>query len=478
MLYQELADNIRLQIDNGLYQAGDRLRSVRELARERQVSLSTVVQAYQQLEAQGVIEARPQSGFYVRAKTIMPPTRLPKPRAKPMLVTKGMQIMQMVAAANDQRLLSLGCASPSLELLPSKALQRHLVAAAREQPDNLSRYFSLLGNYELRQQIARLTEHAGVTVTPDDIVITNGCQEALSLALRAIARPGDVIAVESPTYYGILQAIEGEGMRALEIPTDVRTGISLEALKFALDQWPVKAVVAMPTHSNPLGATMPETNKSALVSMLAERGIALIEDDVHAEFTATQRPPAAKHYDRHDGVLLCSSLSKTLAPGYRVGWIIAGQYQDRVAHLKYVSSLASPGITQLAAARYLASGSYERHVRELRRTYIKQLHQLSEAVTRYFPSGTKASMPDGGMILWLELPQKISGTKLYERALERGIAIVPGTLFSTQNKYEHFVRLSCGALWTQRSENAVKVLGELAHAMVGEQQEKRSAAIS
>jgi len=466
MLYERLAEALRTQISQGVYPTGGRLHSVREQSRLHSVSQSTVVLAYQQLEAEGLIEARPQSGFYVRERSTnrsCPETTLPKPRTRPLSVNVGQHIMQVVDACRDPQLIHFSTASPSADLLPVASFNRALTQAMRNDPTHFARYESRLGNPLLRQHIARLSLEAGIEVSSDDIIVTNGCQEALSLALRAVANSGDVIAVESPTYYGILQAIERYGMKVLEIPTHARDGISIEALRFAMDQWPIKAVVAMPTYSNPIGSTMPESNKQALMQLLNERDVALIEDDVHAEFCGVnQRPKAVKHYDTQARVLLCSSFSKTIAPGLRVGWILPGShYFDRVAQLKYITTLATAGLQQAALAEFLSHGAYSRHVKQLKRTYRTQQQRMSEAIAHYFPVGTKAAIPDGGTVSWIELPNKISSWKLFELALQHGISIVPGSLFSTQKKYEHFIRLCWGGAWTARTEQALRKLGQL-----------------
>ncbi|MBI2380272.1 MAG: PLP-dependent aminotransferase family protein [Gammaproteobacteria bacterium] len=475
MLYENIADNLRNQLDKGVYRPGDRLSSVRALSRQLGVSISTVIQAYQLLEDQGLIEARPQSGYYVRPQSQRrcPETRLPKPRSKPMTVDKGELIMEVLETLKDPSLVQLGTASPSADLLPIKELNRIMTGLLKDDPLAVVRYEATPGNLELRTQIARLLPGAGVELSPEELVITNGCQEAVVLALRAVAGAGDIIAVQSPTYYGGLQAIQSLGMKALEIPSDPREGISLDALGLALEQWPIKAVLVMPTCSNPLGCSMPEARKEALVNLCAEAGVPIIENDAHAEFVTdpgltghANRPKAAKHYDKTGNVLLCSSFSKTLAPGYRIGWIAAGAYQAKLNYLKYVSNLASPALVQQTLAQFLAKGGYERHVRKMRQLYCRQREQMAEAIHRYFPEGTKSA--HGGMVAWVELPGRISGFELYRRALERKISIVPGALFSAQKKYEHYVRLSCGGLWTPTIERAMAVLGESAGQLVVE----------
>ncbi len=471
MLYQQIAETVRQQIQTGLYGAGDRLISVRRLATEKAISVSTAVQAYQLLESEGLIEARPQSGYYVRRRQLptMPTTRLPKPASRPMNVSTGEMIMEVLETLKNPELVPLGAAQPAADLLPVAALNRCVSDVLRREPASLFRYEGTTGNLPLREQIVRLMVQAGVACSADEIVITNGGQEAMLLAIRAVAQPGDVIAVESPTYYGVLQAIQSLGMKALEIPTDAKEGMSLDALKLALEQWPIKAVFAMPTCSNPLGSSMPDAKKQALLQLLKEHDLPLIENDEHAEFaSAGGRPVAAKHYDNDGRVLLCTSFSKTLAPGCRVGWMLPGRYLDQITYLKYVSNLATTSLTQRAIARFLAGGGYERHVRKLRQIYVRQQAQLSQAIFHSFPPGTKSSHPAGGMVIWVELPNKLSGFALYRRALEKGISIVPGRLFSVQNKYEHFIRLSCGGIWTPTIERAVLTLGQLAQQLLNE----------
>lgn len=469
MLYETVAEQVRGLLDKGVYRPGDRLISVRKLAQQLSVSISTVVQAYQLLEDQNLIEARPQSGYYVRPQAAgqYPETRLPKPASRPMMVDKGELIMEVLETLKDPSLVQLGTASPSADLLPLTALNRLMAGLLKEDPLAVVRYEATPGNLELRTQIARLMVSAGVEVAPEDVIITNGCQEAVTLALRAVASAGDVIAVQSPTYYGGLQAIQSLGMKALEIPSDPREGISLEALRLAFEQWPIKAVLIMPTCSNPVGCSMPEDKKKALVELAAEFNVALIENDAHAEFSSlSNRPRAAKHYDGEAKVMLCSSFSKTLAPGYRIGWIIPGIHFDKVNYLKYVSNLSTPSLPQKTLARFLARGGYDRHVRKMRQIYARQQCLLADAIHRYFPSGTKTS--HGGMVAWVELPARISGFELYRRALEQKISIVPGSLFSAQKKYEHYVRLSCGGLWTPALESSLAILGAIARQLVEE----------
>jgi DNA-binding transcriptional MocR family regulator len=302
----------------------------------------------------------------------------------------------------------------------------------------------------------------GCALEPDDFVITSGCAEAIHLALQAVCRPGDLVAVESPTYFGILQALEAQGLRALEIPTHSRDGISLDALSFALENHPVRAVVVISNFSNPLGCCMPEENKRALVELLARYQVPLIEDDIYGELAFhAQRPGVAKVFDRQGLVLLCSSFSKDISPSYRVGWIAPGRFRKRVEQLKMATNIATAVLPQLAIARFLESGGYDRHLRSIRRAYAQKVAQMTQAVLAYFPEGTRVSSPAGGFVLWVQLPGEVDSLALYQRALAAGITLAPGHIFSATAKYRSFIRLNA-AYMNFAGERALARLGGLA----------------
>ncbi|HYT58526.1 MAG TPA: PLP-dependent aminotransferase family protein, partial [Haliangiales bacterium] len=296
----------------------------------------------------------------------------------------------------------------------------------------------------------------------DEIVITCGCQEALNLCLRAVARPGDAIAIESPTYYGILQIIEALGMKACEIPTFPRDGVCLDELVKRLNCCRIKACVFSLNYSNPLGSCMPDGKKERLVKILAERDVPLIEDDLYGNLShSPHRPKTAKAFDKHGLVLLCDSFSKTLAPGSRVGWTAPGRFKTQVEHLKFISSIGTAMLPQMAIAEFLANGGYDHHLRRLRRFYAEQVPRISQAITRYFPEGTKVTRPAGGYVLWVELPPRVNSLDLFQRALAEKISIAPGPIFSPTKKFRNFIRLSCGAPWSEAMDQALLKLGQL-----------------
>ncbi len=461
-LYESVADQLRELVDKGVYNYGEKVPSVRRLSEQFEVSTTTVVEAYRLLEDQGVLEAKPQSGHYVarRAPDLEEPRdTCPKPDNAVPVTTSDLDLKVMEDNLNRD-FVRLGGADTATDLLPTKRLQKCIARAAADET-SLTVYDLPPGCHELRVALARLGVSAGMHCSPDDIILTNGCQEALTLCLRAVCTPGDVVAIESPTFYGQLQAIEMLGLRVLEIPSHPVEGMSLDALELALDQMPVRAVLVTPSHNNPTGSCMSAENRRELVEMLEAAEVPLIEDDVYGElgYTST-RVPAAASFDRSGNVLYCSSLSKTLAPGFRLGWTIAGRYQKDVHKLKALTNLASPSVLALGMAFYLMGNSYDRTLRTQRREYARRVRAMREAILKEFPRGTRVSDPCGGFVLWVELPRRIKTLELYGQARAQGVIYAPGPLFSAGRRYSHCLRLDASE-WGPEAAEAVKILGEL-----------------
>ncbi len=463
-LYERVASRIATLIEHGTLRPGERVPSVRRLQRHEQVSLATVMQAYRVLENQGLIEARPQSGHYVRPRVWHRPEEPGKstPAVRATRVNSSELVKRVLRAARDPSFTPLGAALPDPQLLPTLQLSRAMAAVGRRSPHQANSYDVSPGNAVLRVQIARRAMDAGCTLSPDDIITTCGCQEALCLCLRTVARPGDTIAVESPTYFGVLQILEALGLKVCEIPTYPREGVCLDELAGRLDACRIKACLFMLNFSNPLGSCMPDGKKARLVEMLAERNIPLIEDDIYGDLAfSPERPKAAKAFDRKGLVLLCSSFCKTLAPGYRVGWAVPGRFRDEVEHWKFVSSLGTATLPQLAIADFLADGGFDRHLRRLRRVCAEEVDRVTRAVARYFPEGTRVTRPAGGYVLWVELPRHINSVELFEQALAERISIAPGPIFSPAQRFQHFIRLNCGNVWSDQIESALVRLGQI-----------------
>lgn len=461
--YERLAADIVRLIESGTFRAGDRIPSVRQQSHREGASVTTVLQAYYLLEAQGWIEARPRSGFFVRSPlpTALPEPDISSPELDPTQVSVWELVLMVLRDTLNPDLVQLGAAHPNPTLTATSKLNRLLASIARRMGDDSGLYDLPPGCRALRVQIAQRAVASGCHLTPGDIVTTSGCSEAISLCLRAVCRPGDTVALESPICFDTLQALEVMGLQALEIPTHPRDGISLEALRFAIDHNPVQACLVISNFNNPLGSCIPDASKRALVGLLAERDIPLIENNIFGEiYFDDQRPSVAKAYDRKGLVMLCSSFSKDLCPGYRVGWVAPGRFRPTVEWLKYTSTLATPTLQQLAIAQFLASGSYDYHLRRIRRTYARNLAALSHAVRRSFPEGTRVTRPAGGFLLWTQLPDGVDSLELYKLALKAGIALTPGHIFSATDRYHNFIRLNA-ANWSSAAGRAIERLGDL-----------------
>ena len=468
--YQALADDIEASIRTGVLRPGDRLPSVRRTCEARGVSASTVFQAYYLLEARGLVRARERSGYYVSAGAGQRPAsvlRPMQPQETSIAVDVSEYVFEVLQASMTPGVVAFGAAFPSPRLFPLARLGQSLAASAQA----LGRWSSVddftPGNPALRRQIALRYLADGLQVPAEEIIVTNGALEALNLCLAAVTRPGDRVVVESPTFYGALQALARRGLQAVEIPTEAREGVDLAALEHAIVRHRPAACWLMTSFQNPLGSLMPDAKKQALVGLLAHYGVPLIEDDVYAElYFGDKRPLPAKAFDRTGSVLHCGSFSKCLAPGYRLGWAAPGRFAKAVARHKLTSTLGSSAPMQLALADYLQQGGFDKHLRRLRQTLASRQARCVQAVTAFFPPGTRMTQPLGGYFVWVELPPGVDVLQLHRQALEHGISIAPGPIFSASGGFAQGMRLNYGQEWTEHTETALATLGQLAHRLL------------
>ena len=462
--YERLAADLTESITSGVLPAGARLPSVRASSEARGLSASTVFQAYYLLEARGLVRARDRSGYYVLPQATLPPepaASLPT-RARTRVDVSEL-VFSVLQSTKRRDVVPFGSAFPSPHAFPLAKLGRTLGRVARElEPwrvvDDVA-----AGNLELRRRIAVRAVTHGVRIATSELVITNGAMEALNLCLGVLTKPRDAVLIEAPCFYAALQAIERLDLRAVAVRTDPREGIDLEALEHALVREKPRACWLMTSFQNPLGSTMPEAKKRALVELLSRHDVPLIEDDVYAELhLGAARPLPAKAFDTKGLVLHCSSFSKTLAPGYRIGWVAAGRFAEAVARAKLTTSLSSPVPNQAALAEYLEGGDFDRHLRTLREALTRQQADLLRAIAEHFPAGTTATRPSGGYFTWVELPLEVDALSLHRLALDENVSIAPGPIFSAHRGFSSCVRLNYGYPWTPRLEKAVATLGRLA----------------
>lgn len=498
-LYAQVADRLENLIRKGLLKTGDKLSSVRTLSREQGISMSTAYKAYSQLEQRGLIEARTKSGYYIRysprAYPGVPDPPAPadmrglwpgageRPAAMDVRRLSNADILDKVLTnLPDDTIVRFSLATPSVELLPTARLNKTLMEAIRRSPNSCVGYDQVQGNTLLRQQIALQAFRWGGSVKPEEVVTTHGCIEAVTLCLMAVTRPGDTVALETPTFFGLIRSVQSLGLNVLEIPGSPHTGVDLDYLENAIVQSRtgettgaprIKACLFVPNFSNPLGACMPDGHKIRLVEMLERENIPLIEDDIYGDLHFDQaRPRTCKSWDTTGNVLLCASVSKSLAPGYRVGWCIPGRYTDKVISLKRIHSISSTHPTHAAVGLFLANNRFDLHMRHLRKALHTQCLQYIQAIARYFPKDTRVSQPRGGYVLWVEMNRAVHALTLFQSAIGEKISISPGPLFSMDDRYGHCMRLSFGQSFTPEIEKALRTLGRLVHQAIQEGSER------
>ncbi|QMV61811.1 GntR family transcriptional regulator MpaR [Pseudomonas berkeleyensis] len=462
--YEKFADEIAELIRTGVLGPGEKVPSVRHASRTYGVSPSTVFQAYYLLEDRGLIQARARSGYFVRehAKRPLHEPELTAHAAQTTEVDVSELVFSVLASLKDPHTVAFGSAFPSPDLFPLPRLAKSMAHALRMLSPHEIIADMTAGNADLRRQIALRYMVSGVMLPMEELVISNGAMEALNLCLQCVTQPGDLVAIESPTFYACLQVLERLQLKAVEIPVHPREGIDLNALSESLKQLPIKACWFMSSLQNPLGASMSETKKQALYDLLVEHQVPLIEDDVYAELYFGSHPPKpVKSFDRDGLVMHCSSFSKSLAPGYRIGWVAGGRYAEQIARLKLMTTISPSVPAQAALADYLQHGGYDRHLRKLRHALEMQQSAMLASAARHFPASTRVTRPAGGYFLWFEFPERLDSLQLLRLALAQGISLAPGPIFSASQGFRHCARLNYGHPWNPRSEQAMEVLGRL-----------------
>lgn len=459
-LYALLAEEFREQIRSGVFSAGQKLPSVRELSRLRKVSINTVQEAYRQLEDGHWIVVRSQSGAYVAAQ--IPEARQDNgselSRIVMRYVTKTGPAAEM---AYRDDLIPFGAAVPDASFFPCEVLANNIARLLKKTPALIGSYNFSPGSLELRRQIASRHVDWGANIDPKRVVITNGAVEAIQLSLRAVTKPGDAVAVEGPAYYGFLQLLQSLNLRIVTIPNTVGAGFDVDAMERVLKDTSIAAILLSTTVSNPSGDTMPLLKKRQLVDLAVRHQIAVIEDATFADMHFDGDSISCQSLDESGLFILCASLTKTIAPGMRIGWVDGGRFSEEIKFLKRVSSIGQPAVMELALAEYFAKGGMRKRLRKIRADMKSQVTSMAENVLGLFPPGTTIVMPSGGFLLWVELPSHIDSLQLQERAIDCGVGIAPGILFSAQGNYRNFMRLNCGVLDTPHTRQGLQALAEL-----------------
>ena len=466
-LYSQVVDLVSDQVRSGVLRPGDRLPSLRRMSNKLKVSVPTVRQAYLELERRGRVEARPKSGYFIQAQRQNRLVKVGCKTCKPMKVSCRKLIDRVYDGIHTPGVLPLGIANPCMAAPAIKTLHRAMKRVMSRAEERALNYAPTNGEPALKRQIAYRYLNQGGAVDPAEVIITNGGQEALAIALQSIATRGDIIAIESPTYLGLLELIESLGMLVLEIETCPLDGVNLEALERALKAHRIRVCMFSSSVNNPLGCVSSDAYRQRLIELLESHDVPLIEDDVYGELVfAGPRPKPAQFFSRKGQVLTCASFSKTVAPGYRVGWLLPGNYLETAQILKRAISCSSGLLTQMTLSEHLASGDYDRHLKRLIPVLKQNAERMTAAVERSFPADTGISDPKGGSVLWLELPGKVDSAELFDRAIEENISIMPGDVFAAGRRYRNFIRLSFGHPWSDQIDEGMDRLGGLVHEMM------------
>lgn len=462
--YHKVERHVTRMIRNGHWHSGDRLPSVRELARSMKVSIATIVHAYTELERKGIVETRPRSGHFVRSSTQLFAGLRGQSSTTPQKVNRSHLISIVLESVGNHELLPFGVLCPDTSLLPLKALTRLMGEVMRQAPHVATAYEAVHGNNLLRNVIAERMEACGMAEDPKRLLVTNGTVEALYIALRSLTRPGDIVVIQSPTYYGFLQLLESLGLRVIEAPSSPERGIDPVAIRHILERHQVACCIFSPNFNNPDGSLTPDEAKREILQILQKYGTHIIEDDVAGDLHyGSARPSTFFQWDTNGLVTLCSSFSKTVAPGFRVGWMAPGRILEQALQVKATTNICSPTPTQMALARYLEQGLLATHLKKLRTALYRQMERMRQSIQDSFPQGTTITRPQGGGVLWVRLPHHVDSIDLFFRARDAGIAISPGAIFSAQDNFTNYIRLGCNGIWNSDMDAGLRTLGNLAH---------------
>lgn len=467
-IYRQLADNLEEKIRTSVIKAGEKLPSIRTLCREHEVSMSTVLEALYHLEGKGLIVSRPRSGYYIcpsRTKTVAQPSNS-APGTETNVDKTHQLVSKVFSSFHSASTIMLSVGVPSTELLPTARLNKELIKAIHSLPGSGTQYETVQGNLELRRQIALQSVYWNGHLEADDLIVTAGCMDALCVCMMAVLRPGDSIAMESPVYFGLLQLAQSLGLKVIELPTDATTGVDVEVLKHLAATGAIQACCLNSNFNNPLGSSLPTEKKREITRFLAKHHVPIIEDDLYGDlYFCHHRPFSCKSFDTEGNVLWCGSVSKTLAPGYRVGWVAPGKFKEQVMRQKLFNAVSTATLQQQAVATFFQSGRYEHHLRRLRAVLHTNCLRMTDAIVRHFPAGTRISQPQGGFMLWVELDPSIDTASLFDVLIKQHISIAPGRMFTLQEQYHNCLRVSYGDVWDERHENAVATIGRVLKAL-------------
>lgn len=458
--YRQIAEQIKQAIHAGSLAPDSRLPSVRTLATQYNVSLTTALKTLRTLEDERYAVARPKSGFFVapqRPASRALPAVSEQPRA---IAPLDEQTELHLAMLGSDCRVRLDLANGDSALYPIRRIGLLMRQMGYSKPALLGNTVKGTGYAPLKTEIARRAVDYGCNISADDILITNGCIEAISLSLRATTQPGDVVAVESPCYFVLLQMLHNLNLRVIEVEAGPEGYVNVATLTRLFQRKAVRVFLTLCNVNNPLGKSIPNEQKAYIARQADENDVVIIEDDIFGDTAFGERRPFPMRAFSPNAIL-CSGFSKTVAPGIRIGWVHSVNYMRKIASLKYTSTMGTSVLSQAAVAELLRSGGYDAHLRKLRRELARQISEMRQSVLREFPAGTTVSDPEGGYVLWVAMPpQALNVRELFLKARNAGIGIAPGHIFATDQRYDNCFRLNAGFGWNAEVEQAIRQLAQ------------------
>lgn len=459
-VYLQIRDRILRLIETGALQVGEKLPSIRALAENTGVNKLTVIEAYNVLEADGLIAARQGSGYYVNSACCYAPTsNFAPPQDVILSEQQGSSFYNLymsAIAARHSDMIDLSCGFPVDSGLED--LQR-IARRAMNQIDSLFNYDYPQGQLILRQQIARMLVQRGLEITPENLIITSGSQQGLSLSLAYYVQKGDWVIVESPTHQGVLALLANLGAKVIGIPMTAE-GMNLELLEKYLYTHRPSLIYTISTLHNPTGITTSQAHRTSLLRLTKQYNCVILEDNAYEGLNFEPVPPPIKALDCDDVVTYIGTFSKTLIPGIRVGYmVVTGKHLQPLIERKLLTDFHVSTVSQAVVSEYLASGHYRHRLAYLRTHYQQTRNVMLNALKHYFPSNASWTVPNGGIFLWVQLPDSLPVHEIYSKALTQKVLIAEGAPFFPGKQGYPAMRLTFSHT-PEKIEHAIAVLGK------------------
>ncbi len=442
MRYKAIAEQIIEDIRSGKLAHGSRMPSLRKMSDLQGVSLTTTLNCYHMLEELGWIVAKPQSGFYI-SRPLAEQATPELPQFKSQLREISTQESAITYRPGTYEPGPLGISQINPELMPTEALQRSLKRGIKRLDLDIHAYPDRQGLRRLRYALEQHFSGYGFPFQANELVITNGCIDAVRIGLEAVSQPGDGIAISSPCFSGLLELLAGLDRRVVEIPCTPE-GIDLEQFEHHLKQGTIKAGLFSTSHMNPQGISMSPQQKQALAELANQYQIPVIEDDIYMELGHGKvMPLPAKYWDRGGYVLWCASISKTLTAGFRLGWCLPGRFLPSYLRLHGISHFGVSTPIQSAIADFISTGQYQSHLNKVRNQLRQNIRDYTQLLVERLPACSRISQPEGGMVIWLQIPG-LDSKALWQQACNTGLDLRVGPAFTTLPLYQDCLRINTG----------------------------------